>query len=96
MSDKIYTGGTVTFVVDCEITTTAASKTLLYVQKPDGTEVIWTGTAASVTCIVYTTTSTDLDTAGIYNANAYQQDTTSTSWNFTGESFQFRVYDRHK
>jgi hypothetical protein len=96
MADKLYTGNTVTLVVDCDITTTAAARCYLYVQKPDGTEAVWTGTAASVTCIVYTTTSTDLNTKGIYNGNAYQQDTTSTSWNFTGKSFQFRVYDRHE
>lgn len=96
MSDKIYTGNTVSLVIDTEITITAASRAYLYVQKPGGTEVTWTGTVASTTFIVYTTTSSDLDESGIYNVNAYVSDTTSTSWNFTGESFNFRVYDRHK
>lgn len=93
--DKIYTGNTVSFVVDCEITTTSATRCYLYVQKPGGTEATWTGTAASTTCIVYTTTSTDLTTAGLYKCNAYIQDTTSTSWNFTGETFNFKVYDKY-
>ena len=94
MADKVYTGNTISLAVDTEITTTSATRCYLYVIKPDGTEATWTGTAASTTCIVYTTTSTDLNSAGLYQVNAYIQDTTSTSWNFTGETFQIRVWSR--
>ncbi len=94
MANKIYTGNTVSLVVNCDITTTSATRCYLYVTKPGGTSTTWTATAASVTYMVYTATSTDLDISGVYKINAYIQDTTSTSYNFTGETFQMRVYDK--
>ena len=94
--DPVYTGNTISLAVDCEITTTSASRAYLYVRKPDGTEATWTAAAASTTFLVYTTTATDLNIKGLYDINAYIQDTTSTTWNFTGRTFQLRVWDKYE
>jgi hypothetical protein len=94
MSDKIYAGNTLTLVVDCEVTISAADHCYLYVIKPAGTATTWTATAASSTCMVYTTTSLDFADSGIYKINAYVQNDTSTTYNFTGDTFQLRVYSR--
>lgn len=91
---KIYKNDVGTkFIVSTEADLTGATSHKLIIRKPDKSTIEWTtkieGNATEGE-ISYITKNGDLDQAGLYKGNAYVE---FGSYKFTGETFQFIVFE---
>ena len=86
---KYYVGDVGTeIIVDVCADITAATKTDLLVEKPDGTIVTWVGGIYETTKIRYVIQAGDLDQAGEYMLQAYVE---ISGWTGRGNTTTFRV-----
>lgn len=93
---KLYVGTVgVTVIVTTGITLTGATTVELLVQKPDGTDVVWTSAIDDTNAqrIKYVIASGDLDIAGAYlvQAKVYLG-----SEILIGETYKLVVYDLYR
>lgn len=101
MANKIYTGDVkVVFRVSTGLDLTTATTMQLKVWPPSGTAVAWTATAygtAADGVLTYTTTATDLTTAGTYKLQAYVElGAAGVDGKFFGETVTFNVYEAYQ
>ena len=91
---KIYVGDVGTSIsLNTGLDLTGATVTDIYVKKPDGTLVTWTGTVTDDTCITRVTQAGDLDQKGVYYVQAKLS---LGGWVGRGETANFTVYDVFK
>lgn len=71
-------------IVDCKKDITRSKKYLIYVKKPSGKEVIWTGVCNGTTKTKYIIKKGDLNEAGIYKVQVYLEMSDFSGWTTTG------------
>jgi len=91
---KNYVGdiGTV-ITVDCEEDISAATNTILKVEKPDGTEVEWTASIYDTNYLQYTVVAGDFDQEGVYTVQA---NLSISGWSGSGDSASFIIHNEYK
>lgn len=95
MEKKVYTNTTgLSIPIDMGENITGATNIVLNVTKPDGTTTTWDGaTVYNENYIKYTTTSGDLNIAGLYKI---QPTFTLSGWSGPAKTVSFRVYSRYE
>jgi len=73
----------VEIIIETCLDITEATKTVLEIEKPDGTKEEWVGEIYNTTQIKYITTDGDLDQSGKYYVQAYVETVTSTGYGTT-------------
>ena len=88
-SSKFYIGDIGTeIIVDVCSDITTANVTDLMVEKPDGTQVTWSGAVFETTKIKYVVASGDFDQVGIYTV---QSRVVISGWSGYGDTVSFKV-----
>lgn len=92
---KIHVGDVDTeIIIEMDEDLSAISDAEFHVQKPDGTEVVWTADVGSAQ-LSYVVGSGDLDMAGRWIIQPYVKFTGSLAWEGHGDSVEFEVYPEY-